>query len=899
MLPPSNLSAPSIGGTPSDRQTLTTSDGTWMGSPTGYAYQWEDCDGAGNNCTYIGGATSSSYTLQVSDVGHTIRSVVTASNSAGSASATSPQTAAVSPLPAPTAAFTYSPSAPLAGQPVHFDASSSSCIETPCTYSWADDPPGGANSALGGGQTLTFTFQDAGTKYVTLTVTDALNRSASVEHDVAVAAAPPAAPVNSSLPSIGGTAQQGQTLNGTNGTWNNSPTSYAYQWEDCDSSGSNCANISGATSSSYTLAAGDVGHTIRIVVTATNAGGSTAATSAQTAVVAAVPVLAPTNTALPKISGSTSQGSTLMTSVGSWTGSPTSYGYAWQDCDSSGASCTDISGATSSSYALVSGDVGHTIRAVVTASNAGGSGSATSSPTAVVSAPPPSPPVNTVPPTISGTAQQGSTLTTSNGSWSNTPTGYSYAWQDCSSSGSSCTNISGATSNSYTVQASDVGDTIRAVVTASNAGGSVAASSVPTAVVSSGGGGGGGGLPSGVTLQPIDGGASYYSRFSNASGWDSPSFYPLAVFNQTLGYSSGNYDPSQITAYKNEGVNGFVGLYNGYSQALLSAIKSNNMWVIDQPLAPSYAGNMFNGFVWFDEADGNNRCSDVPPASVLGETVSCSPTADGRTPASVIAQVTADLHGAHGAGDPTRFVYGQYTKPVARNEGLTSSQASAYVNAVDVVSFDDYIISDGWESDHNLWEQADVVKNVRAEGNYNHPVLPFIEAGEPFPADQWSGITPTPAMSVAEAWNAIIGGARGIQWFDHDFGGTSGGYASSGDDLIDPNSKFAALQAAVKAFDNEVTALAPVLNASFANGYVSNTGAMNVMAKYYASANDFYIFAAPRSNSSQNVTFTIAGGYTGPVTVYGENRTLQATNGQFTDRFADQTQVHIYFIPNS
>jgi hypothetical protein len=405
-------------------------------------------------------------------------------------------------------------------------------------------------------------------------------------------------------------------------------------------------------------------------------------------------------------------------------------------------------------------------------------------------------------------------------------------------------------------------------------------------------------LPSGVTLQQIDGGPSYFSRFSNATGWDSPNFYPIATFNQSLGYNNGNFDASQITAYKNMGVNGFVGLYNGYNQALLNTIKSNNMWAIDQPLAAGYAGSTLNGYVWFDEPEMNNRCGDVPSSAVLGESVSCSPTSSGGTPASVIAQVTADLHGAHGAGDPTRFVYGQYTKPVARGEGLSPAQASQYANAVDVISFDDYIINDGWESDHNLWEQADLVKNVRSEAGYNRPVLAFIEAGEPFTSDQWSGITATPAMSVAEAWNAIIGGARGIEWFDHDFGGSSGGYATSADDLIDPKSVFASLQAAVKAFDHEVAALAPVINSPFANNYVTAKGAVNVMAKYDAASNNFYVFVAPRSSSAQSMTFSVAGGYNGPVTVYGENRTITATGGQFTDSFPSQTAVHIYVVPN-
>ena len=74
------------------------------------------------------------------------------------------------------------------------------------------------------------------------------------------------------------------------------------------------------------------------------------------------------------------------------------------------------------------------------------------------------------------------------------------------------------------------------------------------------------------------------------------------------------------------------------------------MWVIDQPLAASYAGNTINGYVWFDEPEANNRCGDVPSAAILGENVPCSPTSSGGMPASVISQVTADLHGAHGAG---------------------------------------------------------------------------------------------------------------------------------------------------------------------------------------------------------------------------------------------------------
>ena len=144
--------------------------------------------------------------------------------------------------------------------------------------------------------------------------------------------------------------------------------------------------------------------TIRVVVTATNAGGSASATSNQTAVVQAPSP--PGNTALPTIAGTAKQGQTLTASNGSWSNNPTSFAYQWRRCSSSGSSCINISGATGQSYVLVSADVGQRlIRVVVTATNPAGSASATSNQTAVVQAQ--SPPGNTALPTIAGTANAG------------------------------------------------------------------------------------------------------------------------------------------------------------------------------------------------------------------------------------------------------------------------------------------------------------------------------------------------------------------------------------------------------------------------------------------------------------------------------------------------------------
>lgn len=199
---------------------------------------------------------------------------------------------------------------------------------------------------------------------------------------VVVASASAAVPQNVSPPTVTGTAREGSTLTASNGTWSNTPTSFTYQWQRCASDGRACGDITNAASKTYMLVTGDVGHAVRVVVTALNADGKASANSAPSDVVASKN--GPTNTVKPTVSGSPVVGDTLTVSNGTWTPTPSSYSRQWQDCASDGTACLNIAGATGQTYGVRSVDVGHRLRALVTAHTSVGQATAASSTSGVI-----------------------------------------------------------------------------------------------------------------------------------------------------------------------------------------------------------------------------------------------------------------------------------------------------------------------------------------------------------------------------------------------------------------------------------------------------------------------------------------------------------------------------------
>ncbi len=614
---PANTVLPAISGVASEGQVLSAVDGAWSNSPTGFAYLWQRCDSAGANCAGIGGATSSAYRLVAADVGRTLRVVVTATNAVGSASATSDQTSlvqaaagappvtvgktavgalthalgggylevsgryalasaqSVTKLSAyvqgggsatavraviyadsgnqPGAFVAVSQSVtvaagqgagwvdfPVSGSPTlpagqywlglwasntsalgYYDSVSTSGRYAPSTFSAAGNPPaswpgGGSFDSLS--YSLYATFGETGT----------------------------GVPANTVLPAISGVATEGQVLSAVDGAWSNSPTGFAYQWQRCDSAGANCAGIGGATSSAYALVAADVGRTLRVVVTATNAVGSASATSDQTSLVQAAAGAPPVTV------GKTAVGALTHALGGGYLEVSGRYALASAQSVTKLSAYVQGGGSATAVRAVIYADSGNQPGAFVAVSQsvtvAAGQGAGwvdfpvSGSPTlpagqywlglwasntsalgyydsvstsgryapstfSAAGNPPASwpgggsfdslsyslyatfgetgtgVPANTVLPAISGVATEGQVLSAVDGAWSNSPTGFAYLWQRCDSAGANCAGIGGATSSAYGLVAADVGRTLRVVVTATNAVGSASATSDQTSLV--------------------------------------------------------------------------------------------------------------------------------------------------------------------------------------------------------------------------------------------------------------------------------------------------------------------------------------------------------------------------------------------------------------------------------
>jgi F5/8 type C domain-containing protein/parallel beta helix pectate lyase-like protein len=352
-LAPVSNGAPAISGFAGQGQQLTASTGTWTNSPTGYGYQWQRCNTSGASCTGISGASGSTYVLTAADAGSTVRVQVTASNAAGQGSATSSATAVVdadlargrSTSSSSNESSSLGPERAVDGnggtrwssawqnnQWWQVDLGSTGTVDTVAVNwevayaaSWkvqvSTDGVTFTDAASLTGSSHGWklaSFAPRSARYVrVLGLTRAtvygfsfwdVNVYGTAGSGGGTTPPPPTAPSVVVLPTVSGAAQVGSTLQATTGTWNGAPTAYAYRWKRCDAVGNACAALVGAATAQYTSVSADAGATLRVDVTATNAVGSSTATSAATAAVTTPPPTGTVGSKLPARLGQSTGG---------------------------------------------------------------------------------------------------------------------------------------------------------------------------------------------------------------------------------------------------------------------------------------------------------------------------------------------------------------------------------------------------------------------------------------------------------------------------------------------------------------------------------------------------------------------------------------------------------------
>lgn len=174
--------------------------------------------------------------------------------------------------------------------------------------------------------------------------------------------------------------------------------------------------------------------------------------------VTGAPLLDPQfNKPLPVISGSGAVGETLQCSQGHFANAPNVYGYEWELSANGSTGWLDVGGATRSDFVPDTADAGLFARCQVTASNLVGSSDPAVTAAVAIGGTATGPISNITPPVVSGLPVLGGTLHCSTGVWVGNPTVFQYQWRSSASGTGGCTDISGATSNAYTVPPGDIG----------------------------------------------------------------------------------------------------------------------------------------------------------------------------------------------------------------------------------------------------------------------------------------------------------------------------------------------------------------------------------------------------------------------------------------------------------
>ncbi|WP_157004050.1 cutinase family protein [Microbacterium terrae] len=333
---------PTISGTSSVGSTLTATAGTWSPTAT-VSYQWR------RNGTAIASATAKTYKLATADAGQKLTVTVTGKRTGYTTTAKTSAAKTIATLtfgtaPTPTISGTASVGSTLTANPGTWSPTAT------LSFQWKR-----SGAAISGATAKTYKLvaADAGAS-ITVTVTGKKTGYTTAAKTSAAKTIAATAFTTAPTPTLSGTATVGSTLTANPGTWSPAAT-LTYQWKR------NGSSISGAAAATYKLADADAGQSLTVTVTGARAGY---ATTARTSAAKAIPALAFTAAPTPTITGTAAVGSILTANAGTWSPTPT-LAYQWN------RNGIAISGATKTTYALVSADQGAMITVTVTASRSG------------------------------------------------------------------------------------------------------------------------------------------------------------------------------------------------------------------------------------------------------------------------------------------------------------------------------------------------------------------------------------------------------------------------------------------------------------------------------------------------------------------------------------------------
>lgn len=396
------------------------------------------------------------------------------------------------------------------------------------------------------------------------------------------------------------------------------------------------------------------------------------------------------------------------------------------------------------------------------------------------------------------------------------------------------------------------------------------------------------GPPATAARVPWEGGPAYYGRFAApaAAGWTSPSFFPVGVWFESV------ISQADVNRDRAAGINTYVELTETSDMAL---VRKNGMSALTNVPLPGY-GSETVGWLLDDEVDMWAKAGDARwTGNHPGEGPLCVPEERGCGFTVLRAQQDRLPKG------DGRLHYANYGKGVMMWE--KDADAAAFVNRfTDAVSTDVYwytsasVCLDGQNflalpvarcrRAANYGAVIDRQRELDALDGRRQPIYGFVEVGWPAENDTRAI---QPDQVTGAVMNSLIHEARGIIYFNHNFGGP----CHSQHVLREGCGK--EVRPAVAEINRRIRKLAPVLNTQ---SYAHRFGpGLDTMLKYHRGS--YYVFAMPGGKTAPGRrTFTLPRGVRAArAEVLFENRTVRVDGkGRFTDSFAAEHSHHIYRI---